>query len=133
MNKMNEEYKLIDLILYIFEMHNLSLGRIISYSKSAYNRAHPENFTLFNANIFLDDGKVWWGDIDLTKDKDKLLEISKVLNKDLYILNEMDGRFSNENREDFKEVAIWNTKSGLIEDYKDYVNEDSLTLKTPKK
>jgi hypothetical protein len=52
----------------------------------------------FNSNIFvLGEGKIWYGDIDVTKERDKLENIAKEIGKDLYILREMDGRFGNEN------------------------------------
>lgn len=61
----------------------------------------PENEVYFNANIFvLGEGKIWYGDLDVTKDMDRLENIAKELGKDLYILREMDGRFGNEELKD---------------------------------
>jgi hypothetical protein len=58
----------------------------------------PGNEVYFNSNIFvLGEGKIWYGDIDVTKERDKLENIAKEIGKDLYILREMDGRFGNEN------------------------------------
>ena len=85
----------------IFESENLLCGRMISYSKSSYRNQFPENEIYFNANIFvLGEGKVWYGDIDITKDKEKLENIASEIGKDLYILREMDGRFGNEELKD---------------------------------
>lgn len=76
-------------------------GRMISGSKSGYYQRHPNNEVYFNANIFiLGEGKVWWGDLDLTLDKEVLSKISSRLGKKLYVLREMDGRFENENAND---------------------------------
>ena len=74
------------------------VGRMISGSKSGYRERNPENEIYFNSNIFtLEEGKVWYGDLDITKDLSVLEEIAKTKGKDLYILSEMDGRFENEN------------------------------------
>jgi hypothetical protein len=76
-------------------------GRIISNSKSFYREKFPENEVYFNANIFvLGEGKVWYGDLDLTKDFEILKDISLSSGKDLYILKEFDGRFEGENLND---------------------------------
>jgi len=81
----------------IFIQNDLVKGRIISFSKSAYKKLHPKNEVYFNANIFiLGEGKVWYGDLDITEDKEKLQNIAKELGKDLFILRELDGRFENE-------------------------------------
>ena len=74
---------------------------MISHSKSGYRDKFPENEVYFNANIFvLGEGKIWYGDLDVTKDMDRLENIAKELGKDLYILREMDGRFGNEELKD---------------------------------
>ena len=84
-----------------FSENRLFMGRMISGSKSEYRQRNPENEVIFNANIFiLGEGKVWWGDLDLTLDHDSLQSISKKIGKKLYILREMDGRFENENASD---------------------------------
>jgi hypothetical protein len=84
-----------------FEKENLLQGRMISHSKSGYRDKFPENEVYFNANIFvLGEGKIWYGDLDVTKDMDRLENIAKELGKDLYILREMDGRFGNEELKD---------------------------------
>jgi hypothetical protein len=81
-----------------FDFEGLNLGRMISHSKSGYMDKFPDNEVYFNSNIFvLGEGKIWYGDIDVTKERDKLENIAKEIGKDLYILREMDGRFENEN------------------------------------
>ena len=80
-----------------FNENDLPIGRMISWSKSGYIESNPGNLVCFNANIFtLDEGKIWYGDIDITKEKEKLEQVSAQLGKPLYILREMDGRFENE-------------------------------------
>lgn len=81
----------------IFDSQEMIMGRMISVSKSRYREMYPDNTVYFNANIFtLSDGKIWWGDIDLTLDREKLKLIASELGEDLFILREMDGRFENE-------------------------------------
>jgi hypothetical protein len=85
----------------IFENEKLLSGRIISFSKSVYREEFPDNEIYFNANIFvLGEGKIWYGDIDVTKEKEQLENVAREIGKDLYILREMDGRFGNEELKD---------------------------------
>ena len=85
----------------IFENEKLLSGRIISFSKSGYREEFPDNEVYFNSNIFvLGEGKIWYGDIDVTKEKEQLENVAREIGKDLYILREMDGRFGNEELKD---------------------------------
>jgi len=85
----------------IFEKERLFTGRLISASKSGYMFEFPDNEVYFNANIFvLGEGKIWYGDVDLTIEKEKLENVASSIGKDLYVLREMDGRFDNEELED---------------------------------
>lgn len=73
---------------------------MIGGSKSKYRESNPGNEVFFNANIFtVEDGKIWYGDIDYTKDKEVLEKIATKLERNLYILRELDGRFENEKLE----------------------------------
>lgn len=114
------------------------VGRLISASKSGYRQRFPKNFTIFNANIFLESkeyiGKVWFGDIDLTKDFKLIKDAAEELKQYdescvLYILSEMSGRFENECNPKFKEDSFWNTSTGLSETYKQFVNNETLKYK----
>jgi hypothetical protein len=81
-----------------FQHDGLNLGRMLSYSKSAYAYKYPSHQVYFNANIFTEsEGKVWYGDLDLTFDTPRLAVIAKACGEPLYVLREMDGRFENEN------------------------------------
>lgn len=98
-----------DEIIEVFRKHKLYLGFLLSASKSAYRKKYPNNQIYFNANIFTqDNGKVWYGDIDLTKHKKKLQVISNEIKQDLYVLRESDGRFGGEFRtfDEFSELAV---------------------------
>lgn len=81
----------------VFSKHLLPIGRMMSGSKSGYRQKYPNNLAIFNANIITEnEGKAWFGDIDVDLDNSKLFEVAKELNEDLYILREMDARFENE-------------------------------------
>lgn len=84
-----------------FLNNGLMTGRMISLSKSAYRDQYPENEVYFNCNIFiLGEGKIWYGDLDVTKERETLKAIAQDLGTPLYILREMDGRFGNEELSD---------------------------------
>ena len=46
-----------------------NMGRLIAVSKSGYKSQYPNNEVVFNANIVTSEGKVWYGDLDLTLDR----------------------------------------------------------------
>lgn len=91
----------------IFMENGLPMGRMISMSKSGYRDKNPDNLVVFNANIFvLGEGKIWYGDLDITKERTVLEDIAKELGKDLFILREMDGRFGKENIKDSEIISL---------------------------
>lgn len=72
-------------------------GTMLSGSKSLYRERNPNNIVIFNSNIAIPSkGKVWYGDIDITKSLTTLKEISILLNEPIYIFYEMAYRFENE-------------------------------------
>ena len=78
-------------IYQIFRDKELPHGRIISILKSEYVEANPNSVIYFNANIIsLSKGKIWYGDLDLTKDADTLKKISEQIGEHLYILKNID-------------------------------------------
>lgn len=81
----------------LFSAHGLNIGRMISASKSEYCKEHQDNLIIFNANVLTKShGKIWYGDLDITEDFDKLKNIADILKEDLYILMEGDARFGYE-------------------------------------
>jgi hypothetical protein len=94
-----------------FARKSLNLGRCFG-SKSGYRLRHPRNLFVPNANIFSrKQGKIWWGDLDLEKDKAALEGIARRLRRRLYVLDEADGRWDRGHRP-FEEVlccALWHT------------------------
>jgi len=84
-------------------------SRMISYSKSEYRHANPDNVIVFNANIFTESSdKIWWGDLDLTRDEEALRKASTECGETLYVLRELDGRFEHEKRDiaEVKSLAV---------------------------
>lgn len=93
--------------------HGFNMGRMISPTKSGYRMENPNNVCHFNANIITaNDGKVWYGDLDLTKDADKLKLVADEANTILYVLLEADCRWGNESEDALKLISksVWNTK-----------------------
>jgi hypothetical protein len=83
----------------LFADHGFIMSRMISGSKSGYKEKYPDHKVVFNANIVIKSrGKVWYGDIDLTLDREDLRFIANDLKEPLYVLYEMDARFENENQ-----------------------------------
>jgi hypothetical protein len=77
-------------------------GRMLSGSKSGYDKAHPGNVVVFNANVCTKKlGKIWFGDIDVTRDEAKLKELAGKLGEPVYVLYEQDARFENETNPKF--------------------------------
>jgi hypothetical protein len=76
-------------------------GRMISGSKSGYRKHYPDNLVVFNSNMVVvtetGASKVWFGDVDITLDREKLKQVAKELDGTVFIIYEMDGRFENEN------------------------------------
>lgn len=84
-------------------------GKMIGASKSGYSSSHSAHVPVFNSNIVTEKlGKVWFGDIDLTLDGDKLQSLAISLGEKVYVLREMDARFENENSPKLeKAVAVF--------------------------
>lgn len=71
-------------------------GRMISGSKSGYVKKNPKSLAVFNANLCTREGKFWYGDIDVTREKILLQSIAISSGKDIYLLRESDARFEYE-------------------------------------
>ena len=95
-----------------FDAHGFYEARMIGGSKSFYRKEYHDNLIVFNANVLMPNyGKVWYGDLNLTKDYLVLREIAQNLNTELYILWETDGRFGEEMKplNELFDKAVWNT------------------------
>lgn len=101
-------------ILDIIESNGLKTGRLITWSKGDYKQKNPGNVCYFNANICtLEEGKVWFGDLDLTISGGVLKSIADNIGKQLYVLREMDCRFEDENISEIEIIkkSVWNTQN----------------------
>lgn len=91
------EFKQDAICVVLFASQGLNLGRMITNSKSAYCKEYQDHLVIFNANVLTKThGKIWYGDLDITLDFDKLKNIADTLGEDLYILMEGDARFGYE-------------------------------------
>jgi hypothetical protein len=87
---------------------SLFMGRMISAHKTPPKGCR----CVWNANLVSPtQGKVWYGDLNLTREGDKLKLVSIAAGEPLYVLGEMDCRFETENDpvEVLAEKAVWNT------------------------
>jgi len=83
----------------LFATNGLMLGRMIAASKSTYCQEHQGELVIFNANVLTKThGKIWYGDLNVTLDFDKLKDIADKIGEDLYILMEGDARFGYEKK-----------------------------------
>jgi hypothetical protein len=89
-------------------------GNIVHPSKSEYLKIFSRNLVVFNANVCVEDEKIWYGDIDITRSKFDLSSLAKDLNKTVYILYERDGRFENEESPKIDRSAATFFPSGKI-------------------
>jgi hypothetical protein len=72
-------------------------SRLIAGSKSTYKKTYPKNLVVFNSNVVVEGlGKVWHGDLDLTRDEALLVRLAELTDREVYVLPEMAGRFENE-------------------------------------
>ena len=108
-------------------------GRMISGSKSGYANRYPKNIAVFNANVCTkNEGKIWYGDIDLTLSREELSELSRSLETDVYVLYEMDARFENEASPKLENALVVFRQDGSYKvgkRYEDYLDSESLTNK----
>ena len=106
-------------------------GMLLSMSKSGYRRSNPDNVVFFNANLCTENEKIWWGDLDLTKSKEKLLELAREMKETLFVLAEMDARFETEAHPKINRYIASFSPEGYIRvnpGYENYIT-DNLTIK----
>ena len=101
-----EDYELFD----VAEKVLGRCGRMLSMSKSAYSNNNTGNIIVFNSNVFIKQGKkyqkIWYGDIDVTREVSNLAELADQLKTSVYVLREMDGRFENEKKPKIENAVI---------------------------
>ena len=102
-------------------------ARLVSGSKSLYRSNHPDHVVIFNANVFTkEDGKIWYGDIDLTLDEQRLKRLGYELEKEVFLLQEMEGRFENEEKvgDQVEQSAMWSTIRGPMNFMAEYCSRN---------
>ena len=87
-------------------------GRLLGLSKTGYRETHPGQAVVFNANVCLPGGKIWYGDIDLTTDEALLADLAARTGQIVHILYEWDARFRNEDQPQLAEAVYSITPAG---------------------
>lgn len=106
-------------------------GMLLSMSKSGYRKNNPNSVVFFNANLCTENEKIWWGDLDLTKSREELLELAREMKETLFVLAEMDARFVTESRPEINRYVVSFSPEGFIKinpGYENYI-ADNLTRK----
>jgi len=81
-------------------------GAMISSHKQAAKTKGREHLAVFNANLVVKGfGKVWFGDIDITRDEEKIKKVALGFKSIVYVLREMDARFEHENSPQLQNAA----------------------------
>lgn len=87
-------------------------GRMMSGTK----RGPEGHVCVWNANLCtIDGGKFWFGDLDLTADADDLKRLAAEKGCPVYVLREMDARFTTEAKPRFENAVAVIQPSGEIE------------------
>lgn len=64
-------------------------GRLLDGSKRSYSERHPESVVYFNACVFDANGRqIWFGDIDLTIDAERLQAAANEQGSELHVTPE---------------------------------------------
>ena len=87
-------------------------GRMIGPSKTGYRDECPDHLPIFNANVCLGVGKVWWGGLDLTVNEQALADLASATEEIVSVLYEHDGRFRHEQRPLITEAVYSAAPSG---------------------
>jgi len=82
-------------------------GRMIASTKTGYDAAYPDHVAIFNANVCVAGRKVWFGDLDLTRDEPRLHELAARVKAAVHVLSERDARFAHEAEPLLDEALYW--------------------------
>lgn len=72
----------------VFYEEKLPYGNVLEGSKKQYKELHPDNFVIYNASLISETEYLWYGDIDLTLDREKIQTIAKRLNINISLIKE---------------------------------------------
>ena len=94
------------------------MGRMLSGTKNA-----PKGHVcVWNGNICIKSkGKIWYGDLDITADAKKLAEYAKEVGETIYILREMDARFTNEAAPRYENAIATVSPDGIVTMTEDFL------------
>lgn len=80
----------------------LEIGRHLCICKRKYMKENEYDEIVFNGNIYIKEKehlkKVWRGDLNITKEGNKLKEIKKETGIELYVINEKEGKCKKEEK-----------------------------------
>ena len=80
-------------------------GKLLYWSKSKYIEINPNNRVFFNGNLYGPTGeKLWYGDIDLTKDAESLQRLADELGE-IFVTRESPFRWGTTTVEELREEA----------------------------
>ena len=102
----------IDKITEVLQEKQFYHGRMLSGSKTSPKGER----CVWNANIVTrNNGKVWYGDLNLTTEFARLNDAAKAIGEPLYILREHDARFDREKDsvESLISKAVWTTNTPI--------------------
>lgn len=81
-------------------------GKMLSQSKSAYSGKHPKSIVYFNGNVYDQDGnKLWYGDVDTTRQAKDLQAIALRIGERIYVTSESPFRWENQTTKTLEEAA----------------------------
>ena len=74
--------------------------------KMQYRKENPNSTVLYNGNVVTRTAKVWYGDIDVTKNIENLTALARELGESVYVLREMDARFDTHDNPNFENAVF---------------------------
>jgi hypothetical protein len=67
----------------------LRYGRHVAFRKATYLQAFPRRVVIFGAHLTDEAGNdLWYGDLDLTVDEQKLLDLADALGEELFLMDD---------------------------------------------
>jgi hypothetical protein len=91
------------------------MGKMVGGSKSIYRYDNPSNLVVFNANVFTKEhGKIWYGDLDVTKEIQSIKDLAKDLGTSVFVLYESEGRFGAEDSPNLSKAVVEVHKDGRV-------------------
>lgn len=81
------ETQMSDLTFKLFTAKDLYLGRKLTYDQATYASEHRQRKPVFDVAICdLEGNAIWWGDLEMAVDTDKIQAISEEIGKYLFVI-----------------------------------------------